>query len=71
MNSKVRIIKGGTRANPNNVGDTIQKTERELERETAGTVKTWISEWEVRKRSLRKSAIALINSLEQRSQSPA
>ena len=69
MNSRVKVIKGGTRTNSNSVASTIQKTERERERETADSVKSWITEWEERKRLLRKSALTLITLLDQRSPS--
>ena len=71
MNSKIKVIKGGTRGNPNSVASTIQKTERERARKTADTVKSWITEWEERKRSLTASAFALITSLDQRSENSA
>jgi len=45
--------------------------ERERERETADTVKIWITEWKERKRSLTASAFALITRLDQCSQSSA
>jgi len=71
MNSKTKVIKGGTRGNPTSVATTIQKTERERERETADTVKSWITEWEERKRLLTASAFALITCLDRRNQSSA
>ncbi len=71
MDSRIRVIKRGTRTDPNSATGTIQKTERERERETADTVKNWIAEWEERKRSLSVFASTLISSLDQRSQSPA
>ena len=71
MNSKIKVIKGGTRGNSNGLAGTIQKTERERERETTDTVKSWITEWEERKRSLTASAFALITRLDQCSQSSA
>jgi len=71
MNSKIKVIKGGTRGNSNGLAGTIQKTERERERETADTVKSWITEWEERKRSLTASAFALITCLDHCSQDSA
>ncbi len=65
MNSKIKVIKGGNRGNSNGLASRIQKTERERERETADTVKSWITEWEERKRSLTASAFALITRLDQ------
>ena len=52
MNSKIKVIKGGTRGSSNDLVGTMQKTERERERETADTVKNWITEWEERKRAV-------------------
>ena len=54
MNSKIKVIKA-TRANPNSTAPTVQKTERERDRETADTVKSWISEWVDRRRSRQTS----------------
>ncbi len=71
MNSKIKVIKRGTRGNSNGLASTIQNTERERERETADTVKIWITEWQERKRSLTASAFALITRLDQCSQSSA
>ena len=71
MNSKIKVIKGGTRANRNSAAGTIQKTERERERETADTVKNWIAEWHERKRALSAFASTLVSSLDQGSQSRA
>ena len=71
MNSKIKVIKRGTGGNSNGLASTIQKTERERERETADTVKTWITEWEERKRSLTASAFALITCLDHCSQNSA
>jgi hypothetical protein len=71
MNSKIKVIKGGTRGNSNGLASRIQKTERERERETADTVKSWITEWKERKRSLTASAYALITFLDQGNQSSA
>ncbi|HEU5235666.1 MAG TPA: hypothetical protein VFU37_00910 [Pyrinomonadaceae bacterium] len=68
MDSRIKVIKGGTRSNPNSLASTPGKTERERKRETADTVKSWITEWEERKRSLRKSALTLITCLDQLSQ---
>jgi hypothetical protein len=71
MNSKIKVIKGGARGNSNGLAGTIQKTERERERETADTVKSWITEWEERKRSLTASAFALITCLDHCGQNSA
>ena len=57
--------------NSKGLAGTMQKTGRERERETAKTVKNWITEWDERKRSLTTSAFALIACLDQRNQSSA
>jgi hypothetical protein len=71
MNSKIKVVKRGARGNSNGWAGGIQKTERERERETADTVKSWITEWEERKRSLTASALALITGLHHRTQNSA
>jgi hypothetical protein len=55
MNSGVRIIKRGRDDGPKSLQlGRDQKTERQSEREIAGTVKSWIADWE-QKRNLRES----------------
>jgi len=71
VNSKIKVIKSGTRGNSNGLASTMQKTEPERERETADTVKSWITEWEERKRLLTASAFALITCLDHCSQNSA
>ena len=66
MDSRIKVIKGGTRGNPNSLASTTGKTERERKRETADTVKSWITEWEERKRSLRIAAFTLLTCLDRR-----
>ena len=67
MNSKVKIIKSGTRTSSNGLASTTGKTKSEGKREPADTVKSWINEWEERKRLLKESAFALITCLDRRS----
>ena len=38
MNSRIKVIKGGTRGNSNGLASTIQKTERERERDRTGVL---------------------------------
>jgi hypothetical protein len=52
MRQKLRIIKHGTSQNtmgPSN--DQVEKTESQSHRDTAKIVKSWISEWQQRRRS--------------------
>ena len=47
MNSGVRVIKRGSSAVPQSQPPGREvKTERQSEREIAGTVKKWVAEWE-------------------------
>jgi hypothetical protein len=66
MDSRIKVIKGGTRGHPNNLAGATGKTESERKRETADTVKNWITEWEERRRSLRTAAFTLLTCLDQR-----
>ena len=45
------------------------KTDRQRERDTATTVKSWIAEWEARNRLLKAAAFSLVRSLENGSES--
>ena len=46
MNSGVRIIKRSSVEGPRSLPPVQdERTERQREREIAGTVKTWVSEW--------------------------
>ena len=69
MQSKIRIIKrgSGVSTNPLSASD-VEKTVEQRERETANTVKSWIAEWEERKRVLHAAASSLVSSLENRGQ---
>ena len=65
MQAKIRIIKSGVDANRNSLpANQGEKTDQQLDGETANTVKSWIVECEARNRSLKKFAAALIRSLE-------
>ena len=58
MNSAIKIIKRGT------LGKLPvrepEKTPQERERDTASTVKGWVTEWEERKRSLQLATLAFV-----------
>ena len=69
MQARIRIIKrsshngmNGVSANPN------IKSDRERERETVNTVKTWVADWEQRKRSLHDAAILVLRSIDRGSE---
>ena len=69
MQSKIRIIKRGTGVSTNRLAATdVEKTIEQRERETANTVKSWVAEWEERKRALHAAASSLVRSLEHSSQ---
>ena len=71
MQSGIKIIKRGTGDNKNGLSDNqLEKTDRQLDRETANTVKSWVAEWEARNRALKTAAASLLRSLENRSESP-
>ena len=64
MQSRIRIIKRG--AGGNTVGlpaSEMEKTDQQLDREMANTVKSWVAEWEARNRALKSAADSLIRSL--------
>ena len=58
MQARIRIIKRGT---PNAINrfsaNPIAKTDQQRERETVETVKTWVADWQQRKRSLHDAAV--------------
>ena len=67
MQPRIKIVKRGTDANPNElaiIDSGVDKTDREREREMAKKVKGWIAEWEVRNRALKSAAFSLVRSLE-------
>ncbi|HEX6717507.1 MAG TPA: hypothetical protein VF088_10365 [Pyrinomonadaceae bacterium] len=70
MQSKIRIIKRSEGANTNSLPtDQSDRTDRQRERDTASTVKSWIAEWEARNRLLQAAAFSLLGSLENGSES--
>ena len=71
MQTTIRIIKRGaiTGSSQDSV-NPIPKSDRERERETAKAVKSWISDWQVRKHALQTAANALISSIGARSEAP-
>jgi hypothetical protein len=65
MQSRIRIMKGGIGANRNSLAaNQSEKTDGQLDREMANTVKSWVAEWEARNRALKAAAASLIRSLE-------
>jgi hypothetical protein len=66
MNSAIKIVKRGTSGKLNNVPvPPAGKTEHERERDTASTVKSWVAEWEERKRSLRIATFVFVRAFDQ------
>ena len=71
MQSRIRIIKRNQAVDMNNVpADQRDRTDRQRERDTASTVKSWIAEWEARNRSVKAAALSLVRSLENGSENP-
>lgn len=70
MQSRIRIIKRSEGPNTNNL-PAVQsdRTDRQRERDTASTVKSWIAEWEARNRLVQAAALSLLRSLENGSES--
>ena len=69
MQSKIRIIKRSEGATTNSLpADQSDRTDRQRERDTANTVKSWVAEWEVRNRLVQAAAFSLLRSLENRSE---
>ena len=65
MQSRIRIIKRGTDVSTKALcANNVEKTVEQRERDTANTVKSWVAEWEERKRSLRLAALSMVRSLE-------
>ena len=70
MQSRIRIIKRSEGATTNSVpADQSDRTDRQRERDTANTVKSWVAEWETRNRLVRAAAFSLLRSLENGSES--
>ncbi len=71
MQSRIRIIKRGAGGNTNGLSaNEMEKTDLQLNREMANTVKSWVAEWEARNRALKTAAASLLRSLENGSESP-
>ena len=70
MQSRIRIIKRGAGGNTNCLSaNEMEKTDLQLNREMANTVKSWVAEWEARNRALKTAAASLLRSLENGSES--
>lgn len=64
MQARIRIIKRGTARIMNGISaEPTTKSNRQLERETADTVKGWVADWHERKGHLQTAADALIRSI--------
>jgi hypothetical protein len=67
MQPRIRIIRRGADANPIDlVTNQLGKSDRELERETANKVKSWVAEWKARNRLVQAAAFSLVGSLDSR-----
>jgi len=65
MQPRIKIIKRGAGAQTNNMPeDQSNKTEQQLDRERANTVKSWVAEWEARNELVKAAALSLVRSLE-------
>jgi hypothetical protein len=65
MEGRIRIIKRGTPTVINPISaNSIAKSDRQRERETVETVKTWVADWQQRRRSLHDAAMLLIRSID-------
>jgi hypothetical protein len=65
MQSRIRIIKRGEGATTNSLpADQCDRTDRQRERDTANTVKSWVAEWEARNRLVQAAAFSLLRSVE-------
>ena len=70
MQARIRIIKrgalngtsGSVSANP------TAKSDRQRERENVETVKTWVADWQQRKRSLHDAAMLVLRSIDRGSE---
>jgi hypothetical protein len=70
MQSRIRIIKRSEGATTNSLpADQSDRTDHQRDRDTANTVKSWVAEWEARKRLVQAAAFSLLSSLENRSES--
>ena len=69
MEGRIRIIKRGTPNGTNPIAAIpTAKSDRQRERETSETVKTWVADWQQRRRSLHDAAILLIRSIDRGSE---
>jgi hypothetical protein len=69
MQAQIRIIKRGALNGMNGVSaNPIIKSDRERERENVETVKTWVADWQQRKRSLHDAAILVLRSIDRGSE---
>jgi len=70
MQSRIRIVKRSESATTNSLpADQSDRTDRQRERDTANTVKSWVAEWEARNRMVQAAAFSLLRSLENGSES--
>jgi hypothetical protein len=70
MQSRIRIIKRSEGATTNSLTtDQSDRNDRQRERDTTNTVKSWVAEWEARNRLVQAAAFSLLRSLENRSES--
>jgi hypothetical protein len=70
MQSRIKVIKRTEGPITNSLpADQSDRTDRQRERDTANTVKSWVAEWEVRNRLLQAAAFSLLRSVENRSES--
>ena len=64
MQARIRIIKRDAGPNRNSLpANQSEKTDRQLDREMANTVKSWVAECEARNRLAKANALALVRSL--------
>lgn len=69
MQARIRIIKRGTAKAMNGFSaKPTTKTDRQIERENVETVKTWVTDWQQRKRSLHDAAILVLRSIDRGSE---
>jgi hypothetical protein len=67
MQARIRIVKRDAGPNRNILPATqSEKTEQQLDREMAKTVKSWVAEWEARNSLVKAAARSLVRSLKQK-----
>ena len=70
MQSRIKIIKRSEGATTNSLpANQSEKTDQQLDREMANTVKSWVAEWQARHRVVQAAAFSLLRSLENGSES--